>query len=60
MKPFTSGGKEAVLCRYGFGEPGKIGIGEPGYSIPLNASPADDEDGDIGTNPAAGLIGRRG
>lgn len=62
MNPFTSGENGKSACRYGLGEPGKFGMGDPGYSPPLNDSPDADGGGDMGmgTNPVAGLIGLSG
>jgi hypothetical protein len=51
MKPFTNGVKGGAGCRYGLGE-----TGDAGYSILLNESPDDEGGGDMGTNPATGLM----
>jgi hypothetical protein len=55
IKPFTNGVRDATGWRYGLGE-AMLGIGEPGYSPFLKASPDDDSTGDKGANPATGLI----
>ena len=54
MNPFTNGVKGVTGragCRYGFGE-----IGEAGYSRFLYESPDAEGGGDMGTNPATGLM----
>lgn len=54
MKPFTRGEKGNSVCRYGFGDPGKLGMGDPGYSMFLNPSPDAVGGGDMGTKPVEG------
>lgn len=51
MKPLTNGVKGVTGCLYGFGE-----VGAVGYSIPLYESPDTEGGGDMGTNPATGLM----
>jgi hypothetical protein len=51
MKPFTNGVKGGGGCRYGFGETGDVG-----YSGFRYESPDDGGGGDMGTNPAIGLM----
>lgn len=51
MNPFTNGVNGGAGCRYGLGE-----IGDVGYSTFLKESPDEGGGGDMGTNPATGLM----
>lgn len=51
MNPFTNGVSGATGCLYGLGESGATG-----YSFPLYESPDTEGGGDMGTNPATGLM----
>lgn len=60
MKPLTSGENANRVCRYGLGDPGKLGMGDPGYSMPLNPSPGAVGGGERGTKPVEGWMGLSG